>query len=150
MRVGDADGRPVIDLGTATTVSEVTGFAVDRELNKVVGVRLGKRRKAVWIAWSKLAAFGPDAVTVPDRAVFDDAPGDIPEGSVSLSDGVIGRLVLTDGGDEAGVVVDVEFDPATAEVQAVFIDGQPLSPSGVVAVGDYAVVVRAEQTAGNG
>ncbi len=109
MRIREADGRPVVELATASTISEVTGFYLDGQVTRIVGLRLGKRRNAVYVDWADVNAFGPDAVTVPDGTVLEDSPRKPPPGWTSADDRLLGRTVLTDEGEAIGHVVNVEF-----------------------------------------
>src|SRR5581483_2637226 len=115
MRFRAALRRPVVDTTTAETVGEVVGFLVDPATRRVVGLRLGKvKGRASLLAWDDLKAFGVDAVTVEGTGRLRSAAEEMPG---AAGHDVLGRRVLTEGGDELGAVEDVEFDPQTGQVE---------------------------------
>ena len=137
MRFSEARRHPVMDTTTAEKLGEVDGFVVDPANHRITALRLARSRAGRLLAWERVAAFGPDAVTVeggPKRRGGGgraSAPG--PE--------LPGRRVLTDRGRDLGPVLDVTFDPATGEVTGVVVAEEALAGERLVGVGSYAVVV---------
>ena len=55
------------------------------------------------------------------------------------------KRVLTSSGDELGTVKDIDFDTETGALTTFLLDGAPdVAADRLIAVGSYAVVVRAE------
>lgn len=144
MRFTEARKQKVVSTSSATTVGRVDGFVVDAPAAKVLALKLKKTSgDGDLLRWSDLTAFGRDAVTVPDDGVFTTAEGEL----ATLADkhhDVLGKLVLTDSGLELGEVEDVDFDLSDGTVLTVLTDRQEIPGSRLLAVGSYAVMVRAE------
>ena len=58
---------------------------------------------------------------------------------------MLGKRVFSTGGDELGKVDDVEFDPDTGTITALFLAGGEVAGVRLIGVGSYAVVVQAEE-----
>lgn len=144
MRFTDAKGQKVMSTSTATTVGKVDHFVVDPETRQVVAIGLKKTPgDGDTLLWSDLKAFGRDAVTIDSDALIRAADGRVAE--LSHKDRqVLGKRVLTDAGDEIGVVDDVEFDAATGSITALLTKTDEVAGSRLRGVGSYAVIVRAE------
>lgn len=131
--------HPVVDTTTAETVGEVIGFLVDPATRRVAGLRLGRiKGKASLLAWEDLKAFGVDAVTIEGAGRLRRAAEEIREASVH---DLLGRRVLTAGGDELGAVEDVEFDPQTGRLEHLITAEGSVVGGRIFGVGSYAVVV---------
>jgi len=142
MLFSQAKKHKVVSSTTAATVGKVAGLLVDPATRSVVGLRLKKTEGGDLLAWSDITAFGSDAVTVTgaDR---------IGEGDLHLKElahktyKVLGKRVLSTGGDELGKVDDVDFDLESGTVTSLVLDGgADVTGSRLVGVGSYAVVVR--------
>ncbi len=110
MRASEITGRPVVTLDRGEDVAEVRDVVFSHDAGRLVGFTLNKRG---WLAgrlkqvlpWSGVHALGPDAITVasrdaleaPDPEVFDRGE----------TEDVVGGRVITDGGQELGVVTDL-------------------------------------------
>ncbi len=63
------------------------------------------------MSWSDVAAFGDDAVIVPDDDVLRDASNDREHRALRDELVMLDKRVLDDVGDEHGSVADVVFEP---------------------------------------
>jgi hypothetical protein len=57
---------------------------------------------------------------------------------------LLGKRVLSTGGDDLGKVDDVEFDPGTGTITALLLPGGEVAGIRLVGVGSYAVVLQAD------
>lgn len=144
MLFSKAKGHKVVSSGTAATVGKVSGFVVDPVTRSVVAVRLKKAEKGDFLRWGDLVAFGADAVTVTDDSVIGDGGPDV-AALAGKAHRVLGKRVLTSGGDELGKVDDVDFDPETGIVTSLVLGkggSGEVAGDRLVGIGSYAVVVR--------
>lgn len=142
MRFSEAKGQKVISTSSATTVGKVDGFVVDPTRQTVVALTLKKTDGAEdTLLWSALTAFGRDAVTVAGADSLTVAD----ERVALLGDKhhtVLGKRVLTEGGDDLGTVSDVEFDATTGGITTLLTKTEEISGRRLHGIGSYAVVVR--------
>ena len=137
-------GRPVVARDTAETVGDVQGAVVDVVTRRVVALQVGKGRKARVVDWAAVSGVGPDAVVVQSESALRDPVGDRETGFVKGDLPLLGARVLTDRGDEAGALDDVEFDESSGVLLALVAGDQRFPATGLRAIGSYAVVVTAE------
>ncbi len=143
MLFSEAKGRKVVSTSTAETVGVVKGFVIDPSTRSVVALRLKKTASGDTLRWDALTAFGVDAVTVEAADRVTEADAEV----AALADKahrVLGKLVLTTGGDELGEVSDLDVDPATGALDALVLASGQVAGSRLVGVGSYAVVVGPE------
>lgn len=142
MRFSEATGHKVVSTSSARTIAKVRTFVVDPGQQQVVALSLkeadGDRDL---LPWSKLTAFGRDAVTVPDDEALTADAGDLAD-RLGKDHELVGKRVLTEGGDEVGTVDDVEFDDESGAITTVLTDVEGIDGSRLLGVGSYAVVVR--------
>ncbi len=135
--------RDVLDTGTATSAGRIEGLVVDPGEQVVSALVVGgSSTGTVLVGWSDLTV-GPDAVTIASGEALRGATTD-GERRV-LDDGltVIAKPVLTDAGEELGVLHDVLVDAETGRIDRLDLgDGASVPGSALLGVGDYAVVVR--------
>ena len=135
-----ASRRPVMSISSASSLGTVAGFVVDAKRSRVVALRLSGSDHVV--DWERIEGFGPDAVTVAD----DNVPGE-QHGRVQALSGeqfaLMNKRVLDDGGNEAGIVQDVDFDADTGRVTALITSTGSIDGDRLLGSGSYAVVVRA-------
>jgi sporulation protein YlmC with PRC-barrel domain len=144
MLFSKAKGHKVVSSSTAATVGKVSGFVVDPVTRSVVAVQLKKSDQGDYVRWGDLAAFGVDAVTVSDDSVIGDG-GPHVAALAGKAHRVMGKRVLTTGGDELGKVVDVDFDLETGAIIALLLGkggSGEVAGDQLVGIGSYAVVVR--------
>lgn len=145
MRFSEARRHRVVSTTSAVTVGRVDGFVVDAPNARVLALKLKKTPgDADLLRWSELTAFGRDAVTVPDDGVFTGAEGEL----ATLADSdheILGKLVLTDTGVAVGKLEDVDFDVSDGTVTTLITERSEVPGSTMIAIGGYAVMVRAQR-----
>jgi len=142
MLFSEATGHKVVSTSTAETVGKVDEFVIDPHSRRVVALELKKTDGGDTLTWSKIAAFGADAVTVTDAGAIAELDQEIAP-LTGKHKRVIGKRVLTTIGDEVGKVADVDFDPATGALTTIVLDTMPVAAERLVGIGSYAVVVQA-------
>ena len=144
MLFSEARNRPVMNTATADTVGAVSGFIVDPSIGKVVALRLKKAPgSGDTLHWEDLTAFGTDAVTVATTRSIGKSRGTAAKLAGKQFE-LIGKRLLTDAGDEIGVVEDVDFDPGNGSVVSLVTSAGPVYGSRLIGCGSYAVVVKAD------
>jgi sporulation protein YlmC with PRC-barrel domain len=132
-----------VDKSSAETLGPVTGAAIDAANRSIAALKVGKGRKAQFVAWKSLRT-GADAVVVEHRDALHEPSDEIETRFADGDVAVIGGLVLSDRGNAHGKVVDVEYDEDTGVITAihtslpVVIEGTRLR-----AIGTYAWIVAA-------
>ena len=134
-------GRPVVARDTAETVGDVQGAVIDVPTRRVVALQVGKGRKARVVEWASLSGVGPDAVVVQSESAIRDPAGGRETAFVRGDVPLLGARVLTDRGDEAGPLDDVEFDEGSGVLFALVAGERRFPATGLKAIGGYAVVV---------
>ncbi|MEO8852103.1 MAG: hypothetical protein ABI360_10290 [Allobranchiibius sp.] len=142
MRFNDSTDRKVVSLSNAETIGKISKFIVDVKSRKVSAVRLRKTddKHREFLLWDSVSAFGDDAVTVAGPDVLE--AGD--ERMQALSGKhhqLVGKLALSTGGDELGVVSDVEFDAASGMLEQIHYTGGAARGDALVGIGSYAAVI---------
>ena len=146
MLFSEAKGHKVVSSSSAATVGKVAGFVVDPVTRSVVALQLKKTENGDYLRWPDLVAFGADAVTVKDGSVLGDGGPEVAAHG-GKAHRVLGKRVLTSGGDELGKVADVGFDPATGTLTSLVLGkggSGEVAGERLVGIGSYAVVVREE------
>ena len=142
MRFTECRKRPVLDTSTALTLGKVDGLVLDPATRSVVAVTVKRKGDADTLLWSALQTFGPDAVTVDGEQALTEADEHV-TALRSKKRAALGKRVLTDAGDEAGLLEDVAFDPASGTVTALLTSEGEIAGDRLLGVGSWAVVVRA-------
>lgn len=136
-----ATGRKVVSRSSAAELGVIAHLLVDTERWAIGAIVVGKGRKALLVDWAQVSGFGPAAVMVNDenalRAPADDREHLAAAGRLD----VIGRRVLTDAGNELGVVDDVTFDPDTGVLGVLRVAEREIPASSFLGSGVYAAVV---------
>ena len=146
IRLSDLLGSRVVSRATAEPVGEVNDVVVDPRLRRILALQVGKGRKARLADWGSLSGVGPDAVVVSSEEALRGGVDDREERTLKGDISLIGARVLTDRGDSLGAVVDLELDEATGNLGALQVESGPIDADRLLAVGSYAVVVRADGT----
>lgn len=143
MRFSEAKGQKVISTTGATTVGKVNDLVVDARAARIVGLTLKKTEgDGDTLTWQNMKSFGRDAVTVESADLITEAEGEL----AVLSDKhhrILGKLVLSEHGDELGSVKDVDFDPDNGWIRALITDTDEVAGERMLGLGTYALVVRA-------
>ena len=141
MLFSEAAGRQVVSTSTADTVGRVDDFVVDPRRRAVVALSLKKTNGGDTLLWTDIAGFGTDAVTISNAdKIVDAAPAIIALSGKEHR--LVGKRVLTAGGDDIGTIDDVEFDADTGAITSLLLSSGDVSGARLVGVGSYAVVVR--------
>ncbi len=143
MRLTECRKRSVLDTSTALTLGKVDGLVLDPATRSVVAVTVKCKGDADTLLWGALQSFGPDAVTVAGQQALTEADEHV-AGLRGKKHAAVGKRVLTDAGDEAGTLEDVEFDPASGAITALLTSAGEVAGERLLGIGSYAVVVRAE------
>jgi uncharacterized protein YrrD len=129
-------GRRVVSRATAETLGDVHDLYISIEPPSVTALQLGKGRKAGAVAWPKIVGIGPDAVVVADDDAVTEHPDEVSP---------MGRLLLSELGNAAGTVSDVEFDDTSGSLIAVSSATATITGDRLMADGPYAIIVAARQ-----
>lgn len=140
MRLSDIKGHRVMAAGAATTVGRVSGVVVDPRAGTVVALRVAHAPGGDTLPWPEISGFGPDAVMVgsPDAI----RGGEQRSAPCCTDQELIGKRLLTDGGNEAGTLADLTFDPQDGRISALHLGDRSVPGDHLLACGSYAVVVR--------
>ncbi len=118
-----ASGTPVLSQNSGAALGTIDRVYLDAMRKEIVGFSVRRERRvlrprAAVVDVRDVHAFGPDAVTLADRAQLL-SPAVLADRCEELMDlgGVIGRPAVTEGGTGVGHVVAVAFDPATLRLQ---------------------------------
>ena len=136
MHLSEIRGRRVVSRATAETLGEISDLRLSINPAAVAALEVGKGRKAAAFAWAQIVGVGPDAVVVTD----DDAATEQPDTASPM-----GRLVLSELGNAAGTVTDVEFDETTGTLISLATDSALIEGDRLVADGPYAIIVAARE-----
>lgn len=134
--------RDVLDTATATSAGRVEGVVLDAAEGTVSALLVdGSSTGPVLVGWSDLEV-GPDAVTIASGDALRGATTDGERRVLDEGLTVIAKPVLTDRGEQLGVVHDVQLDVASGRVDHLDLGDRPSVPgSALRGVGDHAVVV---------
>lgn len=137
-----AVGRKIVSRASAQGLGAVDHFLVDAERRAIVGLIVGRGKKAQLIDWDRVSGFGPDAVMVSDedalRTPVTDRERDAGDGKLEL----VGKRALSEAGNELGRLDDVTFDPSTGDLELLQVGDRDIDAAALLGSGSYAVVLR--------
>ncbi|RAL30807.1 PRC-barrel domain-containing protein [Rhodococcus sp. AQ5-07] len=133
-------GRQIVGSGAADTIGEVAGLVVDPTTRRILAVHVKKAESGSVLPWSKIGAFGDDAVIVDTSQAITD-PDDETAALEGKSHNLLGKRVLTSAGNQIGTIDDVDFDPQSGAITSLILDTEDVPGHRLVGVGSYAVVV---------
>lgn len=141
MRFSEAKNHRVMSVRDATTVGKVQRIAVDPVTSTIAGLKLRKTPgEGDTLAWSELAAFGRDAVTIDSADRIVRPTGDL-QRLLRKDHAVLGKRVLSTAGVDLGEVKDVDFDMGSGTVLTVITDRHEIPGAAMAGLGSYALVV---------
>ncbi|HUR76070.1 MAG TPA: PRC-barrel domain-containing protein [Sporichthya sp.] len=140
MRITDARNRPVVSTGSAETVGRVEGFLIEAEAARITGLRVQADGSSTVLPWDKVAAFGPDAITVTGADVLREPMDQAEQRRIDPELDPIGKPAIEETGNNLGTVSDVDFDPATGALRAVITEVYELPADKLMGLGTYAMV----------
>ncbi len=138
MHLSQLRGRRVISRSSAESLGDVSDALLTTSPAAVTALQVGKGRKAETVPWSQIVGIGPDAVVVTD----DQSAAQPTEGRSPM-----GRLVLSELGNAAGPVTDVEFDESSGALISLATESVLIEGDRLLADGSYAIVVAARPDA---
>lgn len=135
MHLSELKGRQVVSRATAENLGTVHDVLLAGDQRAVDALVVGKGRKALAVSWPQIVGIGPDAVVVTD----DDAPAEAQTRSP------MGRLALSELGNAAGAITDVEFDETSGALISLATDTVLIEGDRVLADGPYALIISARE-----
>ncbi len=142
VHLSELRNRPVMDLSSATTVGRIERVVLDLGRSAVSGFVLGKvEGPETILPWDGVKSIGPDAVTIDDTSLMREPSGSAETRSAAGDLEPIGKLVLTQFGDEAGELRDLVVETETGEATDLVIGEQTVPGRRLLGVGDYAAIV---------
>ncbi|MFI5763122.1 PRC-barrel domain-containing protein [Streptomyces sp. NPDC051563] len=141
MLFSQTKGRAVVALVTAETLATVTGLAIAPTPARIAALRLKGKGAGTLVKWSDVQTLGPDAVTVRSADnIRTDSDTSVP---ADKHHDPIGKRVLTETGQDMGLLHDIDFDETTGHVQHLIVGGQEIPGDRLLGAGTYAVVIAA-------
>jgi uncharacterized protein YrrD len=137
MHLSELRGRRVVSRSSAETLGEVSDVLLSPQPWSVSALVLGKGRKAQAVGWAQIVGVGPDAVVVTG----DDAASEQTDRSP------MGRLALSELGNAAGAVTDVEFDETSGALISLATETVLIEGDRLLADGPYALIIAARPDA---
>lgn len=136
-----AMGRKAVSRSSAKELGAVSHLLVDAQQRQITAVVLGRGKKAHLVEWAQLSGFGPDAVMVADegalRPPIDDRERDAVAGKLDL----LGKLALSERGNELGTIDDVTFDADTGTLEDLVVGDRRIQAGALLGSGSYAAVI---------
>jgi uncharacterized protein YrrD len=137
----NATGRKVISRTSAQELGTVAHLLVDARQRQIAAVIVGRGRKALFVDWSAVSGFGPDAVMVEDEAALrppaDDRERAAADGRLEL----LAKRALTELGNEIGILDDVTFDSQTGALESLRVGDRDIPAAALLGSGSYAAVL---------
>lgn len=143
-----AAGRKVVSTASANVLGTVSHLLVHAGQRRVIGLVVGKGRKARLVDWAHLTGFGPDAVMVVDDAALREPGDDLERAAADGKLDLLGKRALSELGTEIGTVDDAVFDGASGAIDHLVVGGEAWAPQALLGSGSYAVVFAAGPAAG--
>jgi uncharacterized protein YrrD len=134
-------GRRVVSRATAHELGTVAHLLTTVDCHQVATVVIGRGKKAQLVDWVDLSGFGADAVMVGDESALRSPRDDRERRAGAGKLEVLGTRVLTEAGNELGVVDDISFDPSSGTVELLLVGDLHVGADTVLGAGSYAVVI---------
>lgn len=145
----DLRHRPILDISTAATIGRVEHLVIDPSDSSVPALTIGKAQdNATVLPWSGIKAIGPDGVTIETKGQLRAPESELEQRTTSGAVDPIGKLVLSDDGDEHGTLRDVVIDTDSGEITELLIGDLTLPGQALMGIGDYAAIVDQAQLGG--
>lgn len=140
-RLSEVAGTKVMSKESAQKVGKVERILVDVPPRRIVALQVGRDEL---VSWPDLSGVGHDAVVVEHEDRVRNATDAREERALAGDFDWKDKLVLSDRGNELGKLVEVEFDEATGQLEAVQTTEGTVAADRLHSVGPYCVVVRHE------
>jgi uncharacterized protein YrrD len=138
-----ASGRKVVSRASAEELGNLAHVVVDVKRLQVSSLVVGKRRKALLVAWDEVSGFGPDAVMVADESVLQPPREDREQAAADGKLELVGKRALSDMGNDMGTITDVLFDPVSGVIETLVLGDRESPAASLLAAGSFAAIVRA-------
>jgi sporulation protein YlmC with PRC-barrel domain len=135
MRVKDLHGRAVIDLDSARKLGSVDEILLDPDGRRIAGLVLGEGGSPLGgqhhtiVPASALHAIGEDAIAVRDPRELPPTADDL--GALPRLSKLLGRKVVTQGGELLGSLEDVLFEGTSGRISG-YLLGTQRDPGNVI------------------
>lgn len=139
-----AKGRKVVSRASAEELGNVRHLLVDTEQRRVLSVVVDRRRNARLVDWENVSGFGADAVMVADEQSLHEPQNDRERAAARGQLELLGRLALSDLGNELGEVDDVIFDPDSGTLEALVVGDHEQPAGSILGAGSYAVILHTD------
>ena len=148
IRLSEVKGRRVMARDNSQVVGTIRRIHLDVETARIVGVELeGALDRDTIVEWPAVVAIGDDALMIDKasdrRAPLDEAEHAFIAGELDLP----GKLVMDETGDALGRLQDLAYDEKSGRVTELFVAGQVIPVETMVALGSYALIIRASAQA---
>ena len=150
----DLIGLAVIDLEIGEEIGQVTDVFFDHQLQSILGLKIKKKKGKGqdFIPYEKLYSLGEDMVVIEDKNCI----GECQERYQSLIDEgeVIGHKVISDQGEELGMVEDillndngklVAYELSEGLIQDILQGRETLTIDNTVSYGKDAIIVESSK-----
>jgi uncharacterized protein YrrD len=132
----------VVSRATAEALGELTHLVVDSSRRHVTAVVVGTgKRHGRLIDWEHVTGFGPDAVMIESQDALRPPRDDHEQAAVEGKLELVGKRALSERGNEAGSITDVEFDPESGDIGAVLVGEERIPATDILGLGSYAAVL---------
>lgn len=143
MKMSDAHGRRVVSRQSAEEIGDLKHVVVDATSSRVTALHVtGRKKSGRVVDWDSVVGFGPDAIVVTGEDALRAPEGDHEQLAVAGKLDLIGRRVLSNAGDEIGMLTDVEFDEVSGSLQSLLVGESSHDASRLMAVGPYSLIVE--------
>jgi uncharacterized protein YrrD len=141
-RFAAAAGRKVVSRANAETLGDLAHMVVEVNPPRVTLLVVGKGRKARLVTWGDVSGFGPDAVMISDEANLQPPRDEREEAAADGKFDLIGKLALSDMGNDLGKVTDIVFDPDTGVLETIVLDEHEEPAASLVGAGSFATIIH--------
>ena len=143
MKLSNLQNREIIETDGATTVGTVEGVVVDADQRSATALLVdAPQQGTVLIDWAE-ASHGSDVVTISSGKHARGPGSDLERRVVEHGLTVIGKRILTDVGEEVGIVHDVIVD-SSGSIEHFDLGPESetqLAGSALIGLGDHALIV---------
>ncbi len=139
MRWKPAKGRKAVNTSSGENLGTLSGFVADPDTSHLVALVIGDQV----IAWADAGGIGKDAVTIADQAMLRPPESSLEKAAVDGSGDPVGKRVITEDGQDIGVVADIDFDAESGAIRELVLGDDEVSGSRLLGIGSFAVMVSA-------
>jgi sporulation protein YlmC with PRC-barrel domain len=138
-------GKPAVSQSSAEDLGALGQPTIDIHARSVAAWPVGSGRKARMIDHTHINAFGEAAAMIDDEANLRDFDDAAEKAAAKGKLSVLDALVISDAGNRLGTVGDVDVDlDADGALVALTVDGEQVAADRILALGNYALVLRSD------